>query len=188
MSAVAVRHQLDDVRVHLLGRPRDTEVVGEVGGPFLRAHAHHRPLRLFVIASAEAHDVVAAYLVPDLLRLDQHAVEVEDDSLDQRQSRHLRSLVSSAESTLTTTEIPTLRGRAAVRSRRARPRAPRRRTAGDRLQDARPPAGTRANRSRQRAAARRRRLRGWRYRARAQSAVRRARSAAPASPGPARAG
>ena len=67
-----------------------------------------------------------AHLVPELLGLDQDAVQVEDDRLDHfplrhRQSRHLRSLMSSAESALKVTGSPTRCGRAAARPRRARP-------------------------------------------------------------------
>jgi hypothetical protein len=53
-----------------------------VARPFERAHAHHRPLRRLVVAGAALAGEGLPDLVPDLLRLDEHAVEVEDDGLD----------------------------------------------------------------------------------------------------------
>ena len=81
--AVAGPHQLDDVGVDLGRRSRvDAELLVDEARPLRRAHAHHRPLRLGVVAAAPLADVPLAHVVPDLLALDEHAVEVEDDRLD----------------------------------------------------------------------------------------------------------
>jgi hypothetical protein len=58
------------------------QLVVDEARPLDRAHPHHRPLRLGVVAAAALADVGLAHLVPELLRLDDHAVEVEDDGLD----------------------------------------------------------------------------------------------------------
>jgi hypothetical protein len=100
--------------------------------PLGRAHAHHRALHLVVLAAAALAHVRGAHVVPDLLGLDQHAVQVEDDGLDhsfrsrRRPSRRLRSLVSSVEPTLTTSGMSGLDTSARSARARARPTRPRR--------------------------------------------------------------
>ncbi len=78
---VAREHAPHDLCGDLVGLIRDAEVLVEVPGPLGRAHAHHRPLRLVVVAAAALADEGLANLVPDLLALDQDAVQVEDDRL-----------------------------------------------------------------------------------------------------------
>ena len=48
--------------------------------PLGRAHAHHRRLRALVPAAAALADELLAHVVPDLLGVDDHAVEIEDDA------------------------------------------------------------------------------------------------------------
>ena len=86
MLAVAGGHQLDDVGVDLFGRNVDAELVVDVPRPLRRAHAHHRPLCLVVVAAAVLADVALADLVPDRLAVDDDAVEVEDDGFDAHDS------------------------------------------------------------------------------------------------------
>ena len=50
--------------------------------PLRRAHAHHRPLRVLSPAASSLVRDLPARLVPDLLGVEQHAVEVEDHRLD----------------------------------------------------------------------------------------------------------
>jgi hypothetical protein len=64
------------------GVPGYAELLGEIPRPLRRAHAHHRPLRRCVIQPALLDDVPAPYLVPDLLGLEDDAVQVEDDCAD----------------------------------------------------------------------------------------------------------
>ena len=52
-----------------------------------RAHAHHVRLRALVPAPAALARELLAHLVPHVLGVDEHAVEVEDDRLDRAQAR-----------------------------------------------------------------------------------------------------
>ena len=71
-----------------VGLPESPEelngIVVEVPRPFLGAHTHHVRLRAVVPAGAPLADEPLAHLVPDLLGVEQQAVEVEDDGLDHR--------------------------------------------------------------------------------------------------------
>jgi flavin reductase (DIM6/NTAB) family NADH-FMN oxidoreductase RutF len=71
-----------DVVVDPLRLVRNAGLVVQEARPFGRAHAHHRALHLGVVAAAALDDVAPAHLVPHLLRLDEHAVHVEDDRVD----------------------------------------------------------------------------------------------------------
>ena len=53
----------------------------------MRAHSHHRLLRLGCVAAAPLLGELLAHLVPEVLGVDQHAVHVEDDGLDLRRPR-----------------------------------------------------------------------------------------------------
>ena len=68
--------------VDRLRRRVDSRRLVQVPRPLARAHAHHRALDLVVVAPAVLADIALADRVPDLLGLDQHAVHVEDDSVD----------------------------------------------------------------------------------------------------------
>jgi hypothetical protein len=50
--------------------------------PFERAHAHHVGLRPVVPAPAALARERLAHLVPDVLRVQEDSVQVEDDRLD----------------------------------------------------------------------------------------------------------
>ena len=78
MSSQTGLHTPDDVVVDLGRGHGNAEAVVHVARPFLRAHAHHVGRRTLVPgATALPHEVLARR-VPDLLGLDQHAVEIED--------------------------------------------------------------------------------------------------------------
>ena len=79
--AVADEHPLDDRVVDLGRRARNAERLAQVARPLGRAHPHHRPRRLGGVRQAEPAHVLLAHLVPHLLGVDDHAVEVEDDGL-----------------------------------------------------------------------------------------------------------
>ena len=72
----------DDLLRDLLRRIRHPKLVVHVARPLERAHAHHLPLRAFVPAAAALARELFAHLVPDVLGLEQDAVEVEHDGLD----------------------------------------------------------------------------------------------------------
>ena len=72
----------DDLGADLLRRLAEPDHVVHVARPLRRAHAHHVPLRALVPAAAALAGELLAYLVPDLLGVEKHAVEVEDDGLD----------------------------------------------------------------------------------------------------------
>ena len=81
---IPILHPLDDDPVQLLGRLREPELVVEVARPLRGAHPHHVRLRTVVPAAAALADQTLAHLVPDLLRVQEQAVEVEDDSVGHR--------------------------------------------------------------------------------------------------------
>ena len=82
LVAVARRHQVDDLGGDLVRRLRQADVLVHVPRPLGRAHPHHRPLRLRAVPAAALVREALPDLVPQLLRLDQHAVQVEHDRLD----------------------------------------------------------------------------------------------------------
>jgi hypothetical protein len=82
MLSIRREHAMHDLGVDLVGIVRHARGLVEVARPLVRAHAHHRPLDLVVIASVALADVRLAHRVPHLLGLDQHTVHVEDDRVD----------------------------------------------------------------------------------------------------------
>ena len=80
--AVAREQPPDDLVADLLRRLGEPDLVVHVARPLGRAHPHHRRLRALVPAAAALLRQLLAHVVPDLLRVDDHAVEVEDDGLD----------------------------------------------------------------------------------------------------------
>ena len=81
---IPILHPLDDDPVQLLGRLREPELVVEVLRPLRGAHPHHVRLRAVVPAATALADQTLAHLVPDLLGVEEQAVEVEDDGFDHR--------------------------------------------------------------------------------------------------------
>jgi len=81
--AVTLEHPLDDQPVQLVGRVSKTELLVHVARPLGRAHAHHFCLRAFVPPAASLTRESLAHFVPDLLGVEQKAVEIEDDGADQ---------------------------------------------------------------------------------------------------------
>ena len=79
---VAVEHPLDDEPVDLRGRLGEPDPVVHVARPLGRAHPHHVPLGALVPVAAALVRELFAHLVPDLLGVDEHPVEVEDDRGD----------------------------------------------------------------------------------------------------------
>ena len=79
---VAREHAAHHLGGDLVGLVGHAELLVQVARPFVRAHAHHRALCLLVVAAAALEHERSAHLVPDLLRLDEHAVQVEHDRLD----------------------------------------------------------------------------------------------------------
>ena len=71
-----------DLGVDLLGRLGEPDHVVHVPGPFGRAHSHHVRLGAVVPAAAALARELLADLVPELLRVDQHAVHVQNDGGD----------------------------------------------------------------------------------------------------------
>jgi len=69
--------------VDLVRVVRNSGLLVEEPRPFGRAHAHHRPLHVLVVSAAPFAHVALAHRIPDLLGLEQHAVEVEDDRFPQ---------------------------------------------------------------------------------------------------------
>ena len=80
--AVQSLEPFHDLRRDLLGRIRHAEHVAHVPRPLRRAHAHHGPLRVVTPATAAFLGDLAPRLVPQLLGVEQDAVEIEDDGLD----------------------------------------------------------------------------------------------------------
>jgi hypothetical protein len=83
LAPVGLEHPLDDFAVDRVRVVRHACVVMQVPRPLGRAHSHHRPLHRLVIPAAALAHVALAHRVPDLLRLEQHSVEVEDDCFRQ---------------------------------------------------------------------------------------------------------
>ena len=79
---VALEHSLDHLGVDLLRRPRDAERVGHVARPLGRAHPHHVARRALGERPAGLAGEPDPHLVPHLLGVDDHTVEVEDDRVD----------------------------------------------------------------------------------------------------------
>jgi hypothetical protein len=79
--AVKLSQAANDLAADLLGRLGQADHVVHVPGPLERAHAHHVPLGVLVPAAAMLPCELLAGLVPDLLRVEEDAVEVEDDGL-----------------------------------------------------------------------------------------------------------
>jgi hypothetical protein len=82
--AVAILESADDLGVDLVGRLREAYDIVHVARPLGRAHAHHVPLGALVPAAAALFGELLAGLVPDLLGVEQEAVQVEDDALNHR--------------------------------------------------------------------------------------------------------
>ena len=80
--AVGRGEALDHLAVDLLRRLGQADLLVHVARPLCRAHAHHVLLRLVVPAAAALLGELLAGLVPDLLGVEQQAVEIEDDRLD----------------------------------------------------------------------------------------------------------
>ena len=66
----------------LLGRKADVELVVHVPRPFRRAHAHHRARGFLRPGAAVLMGDFLARRRPDLLGVDENAIEVEDDRCD----------------------------------------------------------------------------------------------------------
>src|SRR5947199_123069 len=80
--AAARLETADDLGGDFLGRVAEPELVVHVARPLERAHAHHVPLGVRVPAAAALAHQLRAHGVPDLLGVEQDAVEVEDDAVD----------------------------------------------------------------------------------------------------------
>ena len=61
------------------GGKRDAETVANEASPFVRPHADHLLLRAVAPAAAMRRDELAPNVPPNLFRLDQRSVEIEDD-------------------------------------------------------------------------------------------------------------
>ena len=79
---VALEQSSHDLVVDLLRRVGEPDDVVHVPRPLGRAHAHHVRLSSLVPGAAALAGELLANLVPDVLRVDEHAVEVEDDRFD----------------------------------------------------------------------------------------------------------
>ena len=132
-----------DLGVDLLRRLGETDHVVHVPGPLGRAHPHHVRLGAVVPAAAALARELLADLVPELLRVDQHAVHVQNDGGDVACTPYI---------TRRDSRVRDRRGRGLARPVRAR-RPRRRRTCGPPLH-IRPRAGTRSRPARPPAAAR----------------------------------
>src|SRR6185437_10077678 len=95
---VGAEHATHDLRVDRLRLVGHARALVQEARPLGRAHAHHRALHFSVVAAPALADVPFAHLVPDLLRLHQHAVEVEDDRLDRQSAWYVLSRYISARS------------------------------------------------------------------------------------------
>ena len=82
LVCVAALHPADDLVVDLLRRLGQPDDLVHVARPLRRAHAHHVRLRAVVPAAATLVRERFAHLVPDVLGVHEHAVEVEDDGPD----------------------------------------------------------------------------------------------------------
>src|SRR5581483_6483093 len=82
--AVALEHPLDDRSVDLLGRPGHAERLRHVARPLDGSHAHHVARRRLGVGAADLVRVALAHVVPHLLGVDDHTVQVEDDRVDHR--------------------------------------------------------------------------------------------------------
>ena len=82
LGVVAFEQSPDDLVVDLLRRLREPELVVHVARPFGRAHPHHVRLGAVVPPPAALAHEPLAHVVPDLLRVDDDAVEIEDDGPD----------------------------------------------------------------------------------------------------------
>ena len=77
----------DDLGRDLLRRVRHADHLVHVAGPLGRAHAHHVPLGAFVPSPAALPRKLLAGRVPDVLGVDENAVQVEDHRLDHGKTR-----------------------------------------------------------------------------------------------------
>jgi hypothetical protein len=84
LARVQLEHPVGDLGADLLGRLGKPDPLVHVDRPFARAHAHHVRLRALVPPAVTLARKTLAHLVPQLLRVEQHAVEIEDDGLDHR--------------------------------------------------------------------------------------------------------
>ena len=78
---------LDHLAVDLLRRLRQLDPLVHVLRPLGRAHAHHLPLGALVPAPAAFSCELFAGRVPDVLGVDENAVQVEDHSPDHDRTR-----------------------------------------------------------------------------------------------------
>ena len=81
-SVVPVEQPTDDLVADLLRRLREADHVVHIARPFERAHPHHVRLCLVVPAPVALARELLSNLAPHVLRVDQHAVQVEDDCVD----------------------------------------------------------------------------------------------------------
>src|SRR5262249_40596360 len=89
-------HAPHDLGIDLRGRLGQTEFVVHVAGPLRRAHAHHVRLRAVEPAAAPFSRDVLFHLGPDVLGVEEHTVEVEDDGVDGAHARVTASRSTAA--------------------------------------------------------------------------------------------
>ena len=98
---VPSEHSAYDLVVDVRRRVREADDVGHVARPLGRTHAHHVRLCVVVPATAAFVRKLLAHLVPGVLRVDDDAVEIEDDRVDPAQARvTLSSPTSRTDATL----------------------------------------------------------------------------------------
>src|SRR5207302_537390 len=129
--AVALAHPPDDLGADLLGWLAEPDHVVHVARPTRRAHAHPVPLRALAPAAAALARELLADLVPELLGVEEDAVEVEDDGLDHtatkplsRWTRGRAGAPGSAETTSPTKSVWSPTACAARVSQQSQPSAP----------------------------------------------------------------
>ena len=95
LAVVGVEHPLNHTGVELLGVERRAELVVQISRPFRRAHPHHRGRRLGLPGTAVLGHDPPSRPIPDGLRVDEHAIEVED----QGPQRHAREATPNSRRT-----------------------------------------------------------------------------------------
>src|SRR4029077_7764559 len=94
LSSVELRQALDALFRDPFRRVGQADHVVHVPRPLGRAHAHHRPLGVGPPVPATLLRDLAPSLVPELLGVEEDAVEVEDDRLDHVYARRRRTRAS----------------------------------------------------------------------------------------------
>jgi hypothetical protein len=86
----ALCHSVDDQRSHFRWSQANPELLAQVRGPFVRAHAHQAGLGVGGPMPGAFVDQLVTDLFPDRLGVDEDPVQIEDHGVD-----HDRAIIAS---------------------------------------------------------------------------------------------